>query len=123
MRFRFPGRASLDLIQGEQTPGGLRVGSPTRIGSAAYRAGIAQDDVIRAIDGQTIGTAEQLDSALRRKKPGDRVTVTFIRRGREVKAEVALDDDPRFDIVAAETMGLTLTEAQKAFRASWLAGQ
>jgi predicted metalloprotease with PDZ domain len=123
MRSRFPGRASLDLMQGEQTQGGLRIASPTRIGSAAYRAGIAQDDVIKAIDGQSIGTAEQLDSALRRKKPGDRVTVTFVRRGREVKAETALDEDPRFDIVAAESMGLTLTEAQKAFRASWLAGQ
>lgn len=123
IRRRFPGRASLGLIQGEQTTGGFRVGSPTRIGSPAYRAGIAQDDVIRAVDGQTIGTAEQLESALRRKKPGDRVTVTFERRGAEVKAEVVLDEDPRFDIVTAESMGLTLTEAQKAFRASWLAGQ
>ncbi len=46
-----------------------------------------------------------------------------MRRGAEVSAEVALDEDPRFDILAVEATGGTLTEAQRAFRASWLAGQ
>ena len=123
LRSRFPGRASLGLLQtDQQSTGGLRVSGPTRIGSAAYRAGIDTDDLIKAIAGQTIGTADQLDAALRKFKPGDRVSVTFVQRGQQVKAEVALDEDPHIDIVTVESTGARLTDAQKAFRASWLAG-
>ena len=96
---------------------------PTRIGSAAYRAGIDTDDVIKAVGSQTIGTAEQLDAALKKFKPGDRATVTFLRRGQTVKAEVVLDQDPHIDIVTLEATGGTPSEAQKAFRTSWLAGK
>lgn len=122
LRSRFPGRASLGLLETDQSAGGLRVSGPTRLGSSAYRAGIDIDDVIKAIDAQTIGTLEQLDAALKKFKPGDRVTVTFLRRGQQVKAEVSLDGDPQIDIVTLESTGGTLTTAQKAFRASWLAG-
>ena len=106
----------------QQSSGGLRVSGPTRIGSAAYRAGIDVDDVIRAMNGQNIGTAEQLEAALKKVKPGDRVTVSFLRRGQPVIADVVVDEDPRIDIVTVESAGGTLTAAQKAFRASWLAG-
>ena len=124
LRSRFPGRASLGLLQtDQQSTGGARVSGPTRIGSAAYRAGIDTDDLIKAIDGQTIGTAEQLDAALKKFKPGDRVSVAFVRRGQQVKADVALDEDPRIDIVTLESTGGRLTDAQRAFRASWLAGR
>ena len=122
LRSRFPGRASLGLLETDQSAGGLSVSGPTRLGSSAYRAGIDIDDVIKAIDAQTIGTLEQLDAALKKFKPGDRVTVTFLRRGQQVKTEVSLDADPQIDIVTLESTGGTLTTAQKAFRASWLAG-
>ena len=123
MRSRFPGRASLGVLQTDQSAGALRVSGPTRIGSAAYLAGIDVDDVIKAVDTQAIGTAEQLDAALKTFRPGDRVTVTFLRRGQSVKAEVPLDQDPHIDIVTLESTGGTLSGAQKAFRTSWLAGK
>jgi predicted metalloprotease with PDZ domain len=123
LRSRFPGRASLGVLQiDQQFSGALRVSGPTRIGSAAYRAGIDTDDLIKAIEGQAIGSAEQLDAALKKFKPGDRVSVTFVQRGQQVKADVALDQDPRIDIVTVESTGDKLTDAQRAFRASWLAG-
>ena len=123
LRKRFPGRASIGLLQtDQQSAGGLRVAGPTGIGSAAYRAGIDTDDLIKAIGGQSVGTAEQLDAALKKLKPGDRVSVTFVQRGQPVKAEVVLDEDPRIDIVTVESTGGTLTDAQKVFRTSWLAG-
>ena len=122
LRSRFPGRASLGLLETDQSSGGLRVSGPTRIGSAAYRAGIDVDDVIKAINTQNIGTVEQLEAALKKVKPGDRVTVTFLRRGQQVKTDVVVDEDPRIDIVTVEATGGTLATAQKAFRASWLAG-
>ena len=105
LRSRFPGRASLGLLQTDQSAGGLRVSGPTCIGSAAYRAGIDVDDVIKAVNAQNVGTVEQLDAALKKLKPGDRVTVTFLRRGQLVKSDVAVDEDPRIDIVAVESTG------------------
>ena len=123
LRSRFPGRASLGLPQTDQSAGSVRVSGPTAIGSAAYRAGIDVDDVIKAVGADNVGTVEQLDAALKKFKPGDRVTVTFMQRGQQVKAEVVLDQDPRFDIVTVESAGGTLTDAQKSFRSSWLAGK
>ena len=123
LRPRFPGRASLGLLSTDQSGGSLRVSGPTRIGSAAYRAGLDADDTIKAVGTQVIGTVDQLDAAIAMYKPGDRVTLTFVRRGQQVKAEVALDQDPAIDIVTVESTGGTLTAAQKAFRASWLAGR
>ena len=122
VRSRFPGRASLGLLQTDQSSGGLRISGPTRIGSAAYRAGLDVDDEFRGINGQNIGTAEQLEAALKKVKPGDRVTVSYLRRGQPVIADVVVDEDPRIDIVTVESAGGTLTPAQRAFRASWLAG-
>ena len=122
VRSRFPGRASLGLLQTDQSSGALRISGPTRIGSAAYRAGLDVDDEFRGINGQNIGTAEQLEAALKKVKPGDRVTVSFLRRGQPVIADVVVDEDPRIDIVTVESAGGTLTPAQRAFRASWLTG-
>ena len=122
VRSRFPGRASLGLLQTDQSSGGLRISGPTRIGSAAYRAGLDVDDEFRGINGQNIGTAEQLEAALKKVKPGDRVTVSYLRRGQPVIADVVVDEDPRIDIVTVESAGGTLTPAQRAFRANWLAG-
>ena len=64
-----------------------------------------------------------LPAVLRAGKPGQTVQVVFVQRGREVTADALLDEDPRFDIVAAESVGESLTDAQKAFRQSWLAGR
>ena len=123
VRSRFPGRASLGVFPVETSAAGLRVDGPTRVGSAAYKAGLAQDDVIRTVNGQAVATPDQLDAALRRARPGDIAAVTVVRRGREVTVRTALDADPRIEIVAAEAVGGTLTPAQVAFRASWLAGR
>ena len=119
---RFPGRATLG-VQTEASPAGVRISEPTRPGSAGYKAGLDQDDVIQAVNGQAVGTSEQLDAALRARKPGDSVKVAFLQRGRAATADAVLDEDPRFDIVATESVGETLTDAQKAFRQSWLAGR
>jgi len=119
---RFPGRATLG-VQTEPSPGGLRISGPTRIGSAGYKAGLDQDDILKTVNGQAVGTGEQLDAVLRARKPGDTVKVTFFQRGQDVVADAVLDEDPRFDLVAAESVGGTLSDAQKSFRQSWLAGR
>ena len=123
VRSRFPGRASLGVLSLGRGESGVRVDGPTLTNSPAYRAGLAQDDEIIAVGGDTIATADQIDAALRSFKPGDKVSVTFTRRGATVKADVELGEDPRIELVTLEATGKTPSAAQRAFRAAWLRGQ
>jgi predicted metalloprotease with PDZ domain len=85
-----------------------------------YAAGVEQDDELREVDGQRIGTGAELDGVLGRRKPGDRVPIVFIdRTGTSKTASVTLAEDPRLEVVPQERVG-TLTAAQKAFRDRWL---
>ena len=119
LRPRFPDRASLGLVSTERADG-VKVAAPTRLGSAAYRAGLDQNDVLRAIDGKPVSSIGQLEAMMKEHRPGDRVTVTFLRRGKQVRADVRLDVDPRLELVTLESTGGSLTEAQQRFRKSWL---
>ena len=121
LRPRVAGRASLGDVELERATGGLAVAGPPTIGSAAYRAGLAEGDVITAVAGESVGTPEQLDAALRRHTPGETVALAWRRRsGEDARTTVALDQDPRIAIVPIESTGGTLTAAQRAFRASWV---
>jgi S1-C subfamily serine protease len=61
----------------------LRVGGvpPVSPGGPAARAGLRPGDVITRFAGQRIGNATALLDAVRSRQPGDRVAVTFTRRG------------------------------------------
>ncbi len=59
-------------------------GSPARVG------GILPGDLIIALNGQTIGTAEDLISLVEMIRPGDRTRITFVRRGRELTKTLRL---------------------------------
>lgn len=121
LRPRAPGRASLGRLEVERGPDGIRVAGPALIGSAAYRAGLGEGDVITSVDGDAVGTPEQLDAALRRHAPGSTVTIGWRRRdGQSMRADVVLDQDPSLEIVPVESTGGTLTEAQRAFRRAWI---
>jgi putative serine protease PepD len=60
--------------------GGVTVGQVSA-GSAAASAGLKAGDVITAVDGTTVGTAEKLRAIIAGHKPGDSVTLTFTRSG------------------------------------------
>jgi predicted metalloprotease with PDZ domain len=86
-----------------------------------YAAGADEDDEIQRIDGTQIFSMEDFSSVLRRHKPGDRVSLTFLRRGGEAKtASLTLQEDPEVEVVAIENAGGVLTAAQRAFRQRWL---
>jgi predicted metalloprotease with PDZ domain len=123
LRSRFRGRASLGVLPVATSGHGVQVVGPARVGSPAYRAGLAQDDVITAVGDESVATSEQLDAALQKHKPGEVVRVTFRSRGGTVRSEVALEDDPRIEIVTLESTGGVPTAAQRAFRDAWLAGR
>jgi len=50
-------------------------------GSPAAQAGIQEQDVIIAVDGQPVGSSEELQVAVDSKRPGDTVTIEYVRGG------------------------------------------
>ena len=98
---------------------GLRVTSLVPFNTPAYEAGLDQDDVIIAIDGQKPSGA--IAQAARAMKPGTVIKVTVRRRdGTESARDITVKADPHVEVVPVEATGGTPTAAQKAFRESWL---
>ncbi|WP_224280208.1 S1C family serine protease [Nocardioides lacusdianchii] len=62
-------------------------------GSTAEVAGIEPGDVITSIDDRRITGADSLVATIRSYRPGDEVTVTWLRDGEEQEASVTLDSD------------------------------
>ena len=62
-------------------------------GSTAEDVGIEPGDVITSIDERRITGADSLVATIRSYRPGDEVTVTWLRDGEEQEASVTLDSD------------------------------
>jgi predicted metalloprotease with PDZ domain len=89
-------------------------------GSPAFEAGLDQGDVILDVDGRAMAGGV-LQAALKARRPGDRLTITYKRRGGATgTATVVLEEDPALDVVTVEAAGGTLTSEQRAFREAWL---
>jgi predicted metalloprotease with PDZ domain len=87
----------------------------------AHRAGLDQGDVILALGGRSLGGGVSVDAILRAHNPGDRIAVSFRRRGgATASATIVLGENPAMEAVAVESAGGTLTAAQKRFRQAWL---
>lgn len=58
--------------------------------SAAEDAGLRQGDVITEIDGQKIHSKDEVGELIRSKKPGDKIKITYERRGEQRTSETTL---------------------------------
>jgi predicted metalloprotease with PDZ domain len=98
-------------------------GLPVPFNTPLYAAGVDEGDLIATIDGQPATLAAW--AGISQKKPGDTVTLGVVRRdGARVTKTATVAPDPALQVVGIDTPaggGATLTEAQRAFRASWLA--
>ena len=63
-------------------------------GSPAEKAGVKVGDVIRAVNGRTIGSQGQAISTITQLNPGDRVTLSLLRDGRPIDLAVSLANAP-----------------------------
>jgi serine protease DegQ len=63
-------------------------------GTPAAKAGLRPGDVITRLDAKPIDTVEDLFGELRQHRPGDRVTLTVVRDGREQQLTASLADNP-----------------------------
>lgn len=71
-------------------------------GSPADRAGLAQGDVITAVDDERIGSLGDLLGTLRRHQPGDTITVTIQRGQERDELEVTLGELPDEPVLETE---------------------
>jgi predicted metalloprotease with PDZ domain len=93
-------------------------------GSPLYKAGVAQDDLVVALDGTELGQATTIEQVLGRHKPGVAIPMRLVRRGGErVDGTITLEEDPRIEIVPMESTGATPTAEQRRFRDTWLGPQ
>jgi putative serine protease PepD len=67
-------------VQTATSGNGVTVGQVSA-GSAAASAGVKAGDVITAVDGTNVATAEKLRAIIAGHKPGDSVTLTIQRGG------------------------------------------
>jgi putative serine protease PepD len=95
------------LVKGEKVEHpylGVFVGTPTnragaqigRIqgGSPAASAGLKAGDIITRFNGEAIGSADDLTSAVGATKPGDKVSVTYVRKGSTKTTTVTIGTRP-----------------------------
>jgi serine protease Do len=59
-------------------------------GSAAAKAGLKKGDIITKIDNEKVKEADDVSRLIRSKKPGDKVSITYLRDGKEQKQNVEL---------------------------------
>lgn len=64
--------------------------NPVVAGSPADRAGLESGDIITKVNNQAVGTAGSLSSILGEYRPGDKVTITYLRDGKEHTTTVTL---------------------------------
>jgi putative serine protease PepD len=62
-------------------------------GSAAEKAGLKVGDVVTKLGDRVIADADSLIAAVRSHRPGEKVTLTFVRDGKTQTAEVTLGSD------------------------------
>ena len=86
--------AFFGIMGDSRAPGdGVRVASVVP-DSAAARAGLAAGDVIVRFAGLAVSGFDELAGAIRARQPGERVTVLFLKQGRERAAQETLDARP-----------------------------
>ena len=64
-------------------------------GSAAEAAGLQEEDVITAVDGEEVLTAPQLQEKIARRRPGERVTISILRHSKAQNIAVTLKGVPK----------------------------
>jgi predicted metalloprotease with PDZ domain len=118
LRKAAPGRGWLGAFLND-TPEGVLVDGVVA-GGTLYEAGVSRGDVVRAVDGQAVPTADALRAAIGAKAAGQAVELEVEQRGTVKRVRAVLAENPQLEIVTYEAAGRPLTDAMRAFRAAWL---
>ena len=74
-------------------------------GSPAERAGLQQNDVITALNGQTVDQDHPLVSVLFAHKPGETITLTVVRNGKQMQTKLTLGVHPTSQVPSSDSIG------------------
>ena len=97
-----------------------KIQSNTKIGSPAYKAGLDKDDVITSINGKPFPNGIQFEAFVKKFKPNDMLSVTYLSDGQEKNTEVILESDPSYAISLQEKNGDKLSKKVLKERKDWL---
>jgi predicted metalloprotease with PDZ domain len=117
------GRPFLGLLHIQDGSGGARITAAVPLDSPAYKAGLDRDDLIVSVGNAAVRSAADFVRALETRKPGDVIPLAYERHGQRATTTITVDEDPRRELLPAEQIGATLTEAQRRFRDAWLSSQ
>jgi putative serine protease PepD len=81
------------LTQAQGDVAGAQV-SEVRSGTPAAGAGLQSGDVITSVDGDSVASVEELQSAIDGKKPGDTVKLGYVRDGADHTVTITLGTRP-----------------------------
>jgi predicted metalloprotease with PDZ domain len=118
-----PGKGWLGRVQSRPASGGLMITGSTASNTPIYKAGIDAGDIILKIDGQEAKTVTAFADAVKDKKPGDKIALTYKNRTGNHEATIILEESPAYEVVTVEKAGKELTQQQKDFRSSWLSSK
>jgi putative serine protease PepD len=65
-----------------------------RSGTPAARAGLKAGDVVTALDGKSVASSGELESAIGAHEPGDSVSLTYTRNGKSHTVQLELASRP-----------------------------
>ncbi|HYA09298.1 MAG TPA: trypsin-like peptidase domain-containing protein [Gaiellaceae bacterium] len=85
--------AYMGIHVGDAANGGAKIAS-VQSGSPAAAAGLQAGDVITALDGKPITSADDLTAAVAAHAPKDKVTLTVTRNGKSISVDVTLGVRP-----------------------------
>jgi predicted metalloprotease with PDZ domain len=83
----------------------------------------SRGDRLLELAGRQVGKDRTPSEALDALSPGDRVSISFDKRGERRKAEVVLQGDPAIEVVSFEQAGREVTPAVARFRENWLSSR
>ncbi|MES2064545.1 MAG: PDZ domain-containing protein [Bacteroidota bacterium] len=118
-----PGKGWLGRVQSKPSNGGVMITGSTASNTPIYKAGIDAGDIILKIDGQEAKTVTAFTDAVKDKKPGDKVAVSYKNRTGNHEATIVLEESPAYEVVTVEKAGKELTQQQKDFRSRWLSSK
>jgi len=87
--FNENGNTAMLGVVTESDDDGLRISDITE-GSGADKAGLKEDDIITKVDDKKVEDPDDLTKTIRSHKPGDKITITYLRDKKEQKVTAEL---------------------------------
>lgn len=111
-------------VMSEKNEKGAKITSVTKE-SAAAKAGLQKDDIITKVNDQSITDSEDLFETIRKFKPEDKVTISFLRDG-QLKTTTAvlgktmeMDVDFNFDDHLGRSFDFNMPELRELEKLNW----